>query len=505
VRLDGYIRVSRVGGREGDSFISPDVQRERITAYAKARGHELVRVHEDLDQPGSKLDRPGFQAALARVERGETDGVIVAKLDRFARSLRGALESIERINAAGGQLVSVEDGFDSSTPMGRFARDLLIRLAELELDRIRENWDTAQCRAVARGVHVASRIPTGYARREDGRLEPDPQAASVIAELFRRRAAGAGWAALADFVNASGIRGPYDNAEWTTGSLAKVVANRVYLGEARSGQHVNPSAHEPLVSADEWAAAQSARNGVSIRNGEGLLLAGLVRCQGCRYLVKNDVMKDRDGSRLGFYRCRGRHPSGRCPAPIGILARVLDPYVEKQFLAALKPRGFLAEASRDTKAIDRASVQVQAAELELNSYRDTQAVSIVGRASFEAGLESRAQELDRARRELAEARERSALAETIALTPGDPLEVWPTLSIGEKRTLLSAAIDAVIVKKARGAGRSVPVEERAVILWRGQAPDDLPRRGRRVPLASFTWPVDGNVRATAGGRNVRLS
>jgi hypothetical protein len=34
MRLDGYVRVSRVGGREGESFISPEVQRDRIAAYA---------------------------------------------------------------------------------------------------------------------------------------------------------------------------------------------------------------------------------------------------------------------------------------------------------------------------------------------------------------------------------------------------------------------------------------------------------------------------------------
>jgi site-specific DNA recombinase len=92
----------------------------------------LVAWTEDLDQQGSKLERPGLQAALEMVEAGAADGVIVAKLDRFARSLVDAVSAIERLTVAGGELVSVEDGFDSSTPMGRFARDMLIRLAELE-------------------------------------------------------------------------------------------------------------------------------------------------------------------------------------------------------------------------------------------------------------------------------------------------------------------------------------------------------------------------------------
>ncbi len=34
MRLDGYIRVSRVAGRSGESFISPKVQRDKIEALA---------------------------------------------------------------------------------------------------------------------------------------------------------------------------------------------------------------------------------------------------------------------------------------------------------------------------------------------------------------------------------------------------------------------------------------------------------------------------------------
>jgi site-specific DNA recombinase len=125
------------------------MQRERIEAHAAAKGYVIVDWQEDLDQPGSRLERPGLQAAIEAVEAGVADGIIVAKLDRFARSLVDAVSAIQRITAAEGQLISVEDGFDSSTSMGRFARDMLIRLGELELDRIREDWAAAGSHAAA--------------------------------------------------------------------------------------------------------------------------------------------------------------------------------------------------------------------------------------------------------------------------------------------------------------------------------------------------------------------
>src|SRR6478735_5063185 len=97
-KLDGYIRVSRVGGREGDSFVSPQLQRERIEAAARNAGAEIVEWHQDLDQSGGNAERPGFVRVLERVEAGETDGVVVAKLDRFARSVLDARGALLRID-----------------------------------------------------------------------------------------------------------------------------------------------------------------------------------------------------------------------------------------------------------------------------------------------------------------------------------------------------------------------------------------------------------------------
>ena len=52
LRLDGYVRVSDVRGRQGESFISPSVQRERITAWLAAHGHQLGEIFEELDESG---------------------------------------------------------------------------------------------------------------------------------------------------------------------------------------------------------------------------------------------------------------------------------------------------------------------------------------------------------------------------------------------------------------------------------------------------------------------
>ena len=202
LRLIGYIRVSRVAGRAGDSFQSPGVQRERIEAYASGRGHVLIDVLEEFDESGRNPGRPLFQQALEIVERGDADGIMVARLDRFARSIVDALHAIQRLDAVGGQLIVEDLGLDTTTHGGRLVRNVMLALAEFELERITDNWMTARSHAVARGVQISATPIFGYTRGPDGRLEVDALTAPVVQAIFARRAAGQSLAAITRWLNA---------------------------------------------------------------------------------------------------------------------------------------------------------------------------------------------------------------------------------------------------------------------------------------------------------------
>src|SRR5262249_55665815 len=165
---------------------------------------------------------------------------------RSARSNSRPLTSTRRLTDASARLVSVEDNFDGSTPMGRFAIGILILIAELELERIKGGW-AAVSEAVGRGVHISARPPTGYKRDKESRLLPDEPAASFVAEVFRKRAAGASWAELARFLEENKVYPPSGNKHWSKVGVAGLVKNPVYLGQARSGKVVKDDAHEPLV------------------------------------------------------------------------------------------------------------------------------------------------------------------------------------------------------------------------------------------------------------------
>jgi site-specific DNA recombinase len=473
--MDGYIRVSRRAGREGESFISPDVQRKKIAGWAEMNSIEISAWWEEIDQSGAKLQRPKFQEAIGRCERGETGGIVVARLDRFARSAVDALESIKRLNHAGARFVSVEDNFDGSTAMGRFAIGILSLIAELELERIRENWSVAVSEAVGRGVHVSSRPPTGYQRGKDGRLVVDAKAAPHVAQAFQMRATGASWADIARYLEEHKAYPPTGNKYWSRVGVAHMIHNPVYLGEARSGRYVKKHAHEPLITRAEYDAAQGVNKSLFTARDNSVaskaMLGGLARCAGCGHTLKITGNTDRKrGERYPIYYCTGRYASGPCTSRAIIRASLLDAYVEEQVHAALEADGgLLAQAVDASERVDEAARAVEEAEHELDLYlTNPKLLTLLGEGKFLQGAEARQHALDTARSRLAELRTQTMLSEELA--DGDLLHAWPTLSIQEKRRLMHGLLEQVLVSRATSRGRHAePTRDRSEIILRGGA------------------------------------
>jgi DNA invertase Pin-like site-specific DNA recombinase len=456
MRLIGYIRVSRVAGREGENFIAVPVQRERIEAHAAANAHTIVDWREDLDQPGSRYERPGFQRAIEAVEAGEADGICVARLDRFARSVADAAKAVERLEAAGGSLVAIDLGMDTSTSGGRLMRNVLMALAEFELERVRENWASAGSHAANRGVHVCRVAPVGYRKSgEDGKgpLELDPDVAPVIRELFQRRGAGESWPSLCRFLDERLPR----ETHWTKSTVYGLIARRTYLGEARGGGIVNPDAHPPLVTRGEFEAAQQAKADGRYDRA-GALLSGLLECGGCGHTLTPMS----NGARgYKYYKCRKRYGDGLCERPAAISFLRAEGYIEQEFLAALEAEPVAAAGNPADGTIEQALASLEAAERELSEYRDATLISVIGAEAYTAGLQTRQDAVDSARRNLGEANAVSPLAGI-----RDLRSVWPDLDVRERRQLLASVLDRAVVAPAPGAGKGAAVEDRVELVWR---------------------------------------
>lgn len=472
MKLDGYVRVSRVGKRSGPSFISPELQREKIEQWASLRDVEIAQWHTDLDESGGKLSRPGLDAMMARVESGATDGVAVARIDRLSRAgVADALKLVERLleRDPPAQLAVVDLGVDPTTMWGEFAMTLMLALARMQRRQLTESWSDSQSRAIARGEHFME--PFGYTRGEDRRLHPDGDAGAVR-QVFEMRAGGRSWQDIANWLNG---RGPSPaGGQWTGRTVKHVVANPVYLGEAYHGQHRKADAHEPLVSRAQWDAAQGEKGQVPA--GEGLLLTGIIRCAGCRYRLKGDHYGPANG-RVAIYRCRGRHGAGRCLEPATITAHLADEWVLDRFRRRYSNQG--VRGTDSTPQTAAAVREHRAAELELDGFlSDLRLRSALGPDRYARQAEALTREVDRTKRALRDAQGHVSVAD------GVELQEFDDLTVDQRRRLLGAGVGAVFLRRTGNA----PLDQRLRLFWPSEVPDDLPGPGNRsVGVRPLDW------------------
>jgi DNA invertase Pin-like site-specific DNA recombinase len=181
-RAVAMIRVSQVKGREGEFFASPELQRERIEQVCQREGLQLVQIYDELDvSRGKPLDkRPGLSRAVAAIETGRAEVVAAALFDRLCRSLQTQAEVIERVEAAGGQVMAVDVGqITNGTAARRLNGTMHGAMAEYFRRQPREKSAEAVARAVARGVAPFPRPALGYRRVPDG---PDKSKLQVVPE-----------------------------------------------------------------------------------------------------------------------------------------------------------------------------------------------------------------------------------------------------------------------------------------------------------------------------------
>ena len=137
MRIAGYARVSTL--RQSDLGVSLEAQEAKIRAYCGAHGHELVALEVDHGLSAKTVaGRPALLRALALLKSGTADGLVVLSLSRLSRSTLDLAEMVATTFTAGkgkrrpAALISLNEGFDTSSPTGRMLITVLGALAQLE-------------------------------------------------------------------------------------------------------------------------------------------------------------------------------------------------------------------------------------------------------------------------------------------------------------------------------------------------------------------------------------
>ena len=132
----GYVRVST--DRQAGQGVSLEAQESKIRANSTVQGGVLFNVIIDGRESAKNLNRPGLQRLLALVESGKIEAVIIAKLDRFTRSMKDLCSLLELFEKRGVALISIAESLDTASAAGRLVITIMAAVSQWEREAIGE-------------------------------------------------------------------------------------------------------------------------------------------------------------------------------------------------------------------------------------------------------------------------------------------------------------------------------------------------------------------------------
>ena len=323
-----YCRVSTYDQNRGD-YSSLEDQESRLRRAAEADGYEVYQVFKEVAS-STNLERDEIKKLLSKLD--EFDAVYVTKLDRLSRSMRDWCRVNELLDKREVALVSVTQKIDTSTPMGRFFRDLLMLFAQFEREMIAERTYEKMAEQARLGKRSGGRPILGYDL--DGMaLAVNREEVKVVNAIFDKYLELASLARTTRWANLKGHRTKhvlckngkeFKSREFTRADIQRMLSNIAYVGRIRFDESEYDGEHEGIVPEDKFIQVQEllAAKKDKPRRGDqqqkDTLLLGLVKCGFCggAYTSSfvNKKAKNGQVTRYYYYKCttKGRRDAAAC-------------------------------------------------------------------------------------------------------------------------------------------------------------------------------------------------
>ena len=146
-----YARISTT-----EKTQDPELQLKDLRQYALARGWTIYSEYIDTCS-GAKDRRPELDRLLDDARKRRIDSILVWRLDRFGRSLKHLIVTLDELRQLGISFISYSENLDLSTSTGQLLFHLLGAFAEFERNLIRERVKAGMQNAKNKGKHVGRR------------------------------------------------------------------------------------------------------------------------------------------------------------------------------------------------------------------------------------------------------------------------------------------------------------------------------------------------------------
>lgn len=405
-----YSRVSTEMQVEGYSL---EGQITRMKSFADREEMIIVKKYEDAGKSGKSIaGRPAFQNMLDDIKGGEQiDYILVYKLSRFGRNAADILNSLELIQDYGVNLISVEEGIDSSQASGKLLISVLSAVAEIERENILEQTMNGRREKARQGLWNGGPAPYGYTLNGDS-LEINESEAETVRLIFDKFAnSDVGYGGVAKYLNLTGItknrhKGS-DITVWSARNVQCILDNPVYIGKIAYGRRTKQKVkgsrgdyrtvkaddfllfdgrHEALIDDQTWERVRQKRASTGFKAPSRLgrerihLLTGLLKCPKCGspMYCNRHYWKNKDGTEkdVYYYYCghNGDKRGYYCDYKAKLKKTDIEPYVIEAIMELVRGDSFAQEIESrlgqptNTAALDRelAGYRKKLTEVETN-------------------------------------------------------------------------------------------------------------------------------------------
>ena len=338
-----YTRVST--SMQVDGF-SLDAQNDRMQKYADFMDFEIVGRYEDAGKSGKSIEgRLDFQRMMEDIasNKDNISYVLVFKLSRFGRNAADVLSSLQFMQDYGVNLISVEDGMDSSKDAGKLIITVLSAVAEIERENILVQTMEGRKQKAREGKWNGGFAPYGY-KLVNGKLEiaeDEAEAVRIIYNLYANTEMGSN--GIAKYLEQQGIkkkaRQNGSNTMFSAHLIRLILDNPVYCGKIAFGRRsnekikgtrnqyhivkqdeylVSEGVHDAIIDEELWNHAHGKRLAQAkkyehVNKGQNKihLLSGILKCPVCGAgMYGNKSIKRKNGKHYKdyyFYGCKHRN------------------------------------------------------------------------------------------------------------------------------------------------------------------------------------------------------
>ena len=299
-----YMRVSTEDqAREG--FSLPE-QKERLEAFCKFKGYEIVDYYEDAGISAKTGNhRPEFERLKNDIKAKRINTIVALKLDRITRSIYDWENLMTFLDENNAYLDCVNDEINTTSANGKMISRLLMSVSQNEIERTSERTKVGMAGAIKNG-HIPHKAPLGY-KHEDRKLVIDYSTKDIVVRIFDLYYNGLSYKKISNLFNEEKVLGR-DN--WRDSTIVTILENEIYKGDFVHGKRTNHPTYyedvvEPIISKEMWedCQVQKKKNSKSYQRTLTYLYLQKLKCPKCGRILGGKATTKKNSKSYYYYYC----------------------------------------------------------------------------------------------------------------------------------------------------------------------------------------------------------